>query len=99
MNGGYYLLDCKGLDLTSASAQTISGSWNDCVTALKVGKPIVAHNCIYGTGVPVSPVTCFGWYIAADEIVIVGATLHIHVKNNDKCTVVDVVPTVGAKKK
>lgn len=99
MNGGYYLLDCKGLDLTSDSAQTIAGSWQDCVTALKVGKPIVAHNCIYGTGVPVSPVTCFGWYIAADEIVIVGATLHIHVKNNDKCTVVDVVPTVNAKKK
>ena len=99
MNGGYYLLDCKGLDLTSASAQTINGSWADCVIALKAKKPIVAHNCIYGTGVPVSPVTCFGWYIAADEIVIVGATLHIHVKDDDKCTVVDVVPTVNAKKK
>ena len=97
MNGGSYLLDCKGLDLTSDSAQTIAGSWQDCVTALKVGKPIVAHNCIYGTGVPVSPVTCFGWYIAADEIVIVGATLHIHVKDDDTATVLDVVPTQQAK--
>ena len=99
MNGGYFLLDCKGLDLTSDSAQTISGSWNDCVTALKVGKPIIAQNCVYGTGKPVSPVTCFGWQLADDEIVIVGATLHIHVKDNDKCTVVDVVPTQQAKKK
>lgn len=93
MNGGYYLLDCKGLDLSSASAQTITGSWQDSVNALKAGKPIVAHNCVYGSGKPVSPVTCFGWQIATDEIVIVGATLHIHVKDNDKCTVLDVVPS------
>ena len=90
MNSGYYLLDCKGLDLSSDSAQTITGSWQDCVNALKVGKPIVAHNCVYGTGKKVSPVTCFGWQIAADEIVIVGATLHIHVKDNDTATVLDV---------
>lgn len=90
MNGGYYLLDCTGLDLTKDTAQTITGSWQNCVNALASNKPIIAHNCVYGSGVPVSPVTCFGWYIASDEIVIVGATLHIHVKNNDKCTVLDV---------
>ena len=66
MNGGYFLLDCKGLDLTEDTAQTISGSWQDCVDALKAGKPIIAHNCVYGSGVPVSPVTCFGWYIATE---------------------------------
>ena len=93
MNGGYFLLDCTGLDLTEDSAQTISGSWQNAVNALKSNKPIIAHNCVYGTGVKVSPVECFGWYIAADEIVIVGATLHIHVKDNDKCTVLDVVPS------
>ena len=93
MNGGYFLLDCTGLDLTLDTAQSISGSWQNTVNALKSNKPIIAHNCVYGSGVKVSPVECFGWYIAADEIVIVGATLHIHVKNNDTCTVLDVVPS------
>lgn len=93
MNGGYFLLDCTGLDLTSDSAQSITGCWQKAVNALKSNKPIMAYNCIYGTGVKVSPVECFGWYISSTEIVIVGATLHIHVKNNDTCTVLDVVPS------
>lgn len=93
MNGGYFLLDCTGLDLTKTTAQSISGCWQKAVDAIASNKPIIAHNCIYGSGVPVSPVTCFGWYIASDEIVIVGATLHIHVKDNDKATVLDVAPS------
>lgn len=91
MNGGYYMVNCKGLDLTDTDPQSIAGIWNDAVTAIATGKPIVAHGCIYGTGVPVSPVTCFGWYISATEIVIVGATLHIHIKSDNTATVLDVV--------
>lgn len=91
MNPGYIMVDCKGLDLTGGDTQqTINGIWNEAVTAIKSGKPIIAHNCVYGSGVPVSPVTCFGWYIADDEIVIVGATLHIHIKDDDTLTVLDV---------
>ena len=90
MKGGYILADCTGLDLTKETAQTINGIWNKAVTAISAGKPIIAQNCVYGTGVPVSPVTCFGWYISATEIVIVGATLHIHIKNDDTATVLDV---------
>ena len=93
MNGGYFLLDCTGLDLTKDTAQSITGCWQNVVKAIKSNKPIMAYNCIYGSGKPVSPVECFGWYLANDEIVIVGATLHIHVKNNDTATVLDVVPS------
>ena len=94
MNGGYFLADCGGLDLTGGSTpQTISGIWNLAKTALASGKPIIAHNTVYGSGVPVSPVTCFGWYISSTEIVIVGATLHIHIKNDNTCTVLDVGST------
>ena len=91
MNGGYCLVDCNGLDLTGGSTpQTITGIWDNAVKALKTGKPIVAENTIYGTGVPVSPVTCFGWYISTTEIVIVGATIHVHIKNDDTVTTLDV---------
>ena len=92
MNGGYMMIDCKGLNLASSSAQSIAGCWNMVKDAIAQNKPIVAYNCKYGTA-PVSPVTCFGWYLASDEIVIVGATLHIHVKDNNTATVLDVVPS------
>lgn len=89
MNGGYILVDVTGLNLSSSSEQEITGIWDKAVTALKVGKPIVVHGCTYGAA-PVSPVTCFGWYIGATEIVIVGATLHVHIKNDDTAVVLDV---------
>lgn len=90
-NGGYFMLDCKGLDLTGGSTpQTIAGSWDSTKLALAVNKPIIAYNCIYGTGVKVSPVQVFGWYISTTEIVLVGATLHVHVKSDNTCTILDV---------
>lgn len=91
MKGGYILVDCTGIDLTESAAQSIPGIWDKAVTAIAANKPIIAENCVYGTGVRVSPVTCFGWYIDTDEIVIVGATLHIHIKDDNTATVLDVV--------
>lgn len=90
MKGGYILLDCENLDLTAAEAVTKTGFWNKAVKAIAAGKPMVAYNCVYGTGVPVSPVTCFGWYISSSKIVIVGATLHIEITDQDAVTIVDV---------
>lgn len=89
MNGGYILIDATGLNLSSSSEQEIAGIWDKAVTALKVKKPIVVHGCTYGAAL-VSPVTCFGWYIGTDEIVIVGATLHVHIKDDDTAVVLDV---------
>ena len=91
-NGGYFMADCTGLNLALDTAQPISGIWNKAENALKSNKPIIAYGCTYSTA-KVSPVTCFGWKIADDEIVIVGATLHIHIKDNDTATVLDVVPS------
>lgn len=90
MNGGYTILDAGGIDLTETDPQEISGAWNRTKAAIATGKPIIAHNCFYGSA-PVSPVPVFGWKIANDEVVLVGATLHIHVKDDNTCTVLDVV--------
>lgn len=89
MNGGYYMVDCTGLELASNEVQTMPGIWGDAVDAIESGKPIIAHGCTYDDA-EVSPVTAFGWYIHSDEIVIVGATLHIHIKDDDTAVVVDV---------
>ena len=92
MKGGYIMVDCKGLDLTGGSTpQTITGIWSDAKKALASGKPIVAHNCVYGAGVKVSPIVSFGWYISTTEIVIVSATIHVHIKNDNTVTTLDVV--------
>lgn len=90
MKGGYFMLDCEKLDLTSDTEVKKTGFWNKAKEAIAAGKPLIAYNCVYGTGVPVSPVTCFGWYISTTEIVIVGATLHIHVTSADKVRILDV---------
>lgn len=90
MKGGYFMADCAGLDLTSAEKVTITGMYALAEKALAQNKPIVAYNCIYGTGKPVSPVTCFGWRLSEDSVVIVGATLHIIIDSNDGVIVQDV---------
>lgn len=89
MNGGYTMVNCKGLELTETDPQSIEGIWEDAKEAIKANKPIVAYNSKYADS-PVSPVTCFGWALSATEIVIVGATLHIHVKSDNTATVLDV---------
>lgn len=89
MNGGYFNVDCAGLDLSKSEKQTITGIWDKAVTAMQIEKPIMVYGCTHSNAL-VSPVPAFGWYIAADEIVIVGATLHVHIKNDDSATVLDV---------
>ena len=90
MNGGYVMINATGLDLSESDPQEIAGSWDQAQKALALEKPMVFCGAAYGDA-PVSPVPGFGWRISATEIVLVGATLHIHVKNDDTCTVVDVV--------
>lgn len=90
VNSGYILLDGGDIDLTETDPQLIVGSWDRIVTAMETGKPIWAFNTKYGTGKPLSPVPVFAWYLSNTSIVIVGATLHIIVSNNDYCVVQDV---------
>lgn len=90
INSGYVMLDAGGLDLSSTDPQSIPGSWARVMESVTSMKPIIAYNMIYGTGKEVTPVSVFGWPIAADEYVLVSATLHVHVKDDDTCTVLDV---------
>lgn len=55
MNGGYIMIDCKGLNLLAQSTQTISGLFERLTEAKKSGKPIILFNVFYGEGVPLTP--------------------------------------------
>ena len=98
MNGGYILFDGGGLDLTTGDTPvTITGSFARAKQCLKVNKPIMANNLKYGNK-PVSPVPAFAWEISETEIVIVSATIHVHIKNDDTVTTIDVVPSTRKTK-
>lgn len=86
MNGGYIMVDCKGMNLLAESSQTISGLHAKCKEAMESGKPILACNCVYGTGVKLSPIPVFmikesDYYIASASI------LQVTVHTDDSVTI------------
>lgn len=94
MNGGYTLVDCKGLNLLAQSSQTITGLYARMVDAVKSGKPIIACNCNYGVGVPSTPISVMvidedGTYIATNSI------LQILVSSDDSVTIRNLLTLAG----
>lgn len=93
--GGYVMVDCGGLDLTTGSTPvTIDGIYQRAADAMKTGKPIVAENLVYGSGNPLTPVECFGWVAEDGTIIMVSATIHVHISEDDSVITVDVAPTI-----
>lgn len=89
MNGGYMMIDCKDLDLTSTDApQTISGLYAECKKAFDHDKPIFAYNCKYGSSVGhVSPVPVFATIPETNVICLTSSVLQIFVTNQDVVTI------------
>lgn len=91
MNGGYYTIDCKGLDLTDANAQTISGLFAQMVKGIKSGKPLIAINCVWGSNsdAPLTPIQFFAQQWSENLVVGTASILNISCTNEDSVTVVD----------
>lgn len=83
MTNGYVLVDCKGLNLLGGDTpQSISGLYKSVKTAFESGKPIYAVNCVYGTGVTVSPVQVMG-ILEAGVYILTASILQVRVSSND----------------
>lgn len=93
MNGGYIMVDCKGLDLTSNEEQTISGLYDDMVNAIKTGKPLVAYNCVWGSNndSPMTPIPFFAQNWTDSLVVGTASILNISCTKADKVTVTSLV--------
>ena len=93
MNGGYIMIDCKGLDLTSNEEQTINGLYNDMVKAIKTGKPLVAYNCVWGSNndSPMTPIPFFAQNWNSSMVVGTASILNITCTSADKVTVTSLV--------
>lgn len=87
MTSGYTLIDCRGLDLTSQSEQTIPGIYAQLKTAMIIGKPLIGCNCIWGTGKPLTPIHFYVNQSNESLIVCTFSTLNINVTSSDVITV------------
>ena len=94
MKGGYVLVDCKGLDLTSQSTQTITGLYAKVKKAMATGKMIIAENMIWGDDGYISPVHVFGIDMGSTYgIYCTASTLQIRISPADVVTIVNMAPS------
>lgn len=97
MAAGYIMVDCQGMNLLAESSQTISGLYAACTDAINTGKPIIAMNCTYGEGVPMTPISVMA--IVEDGTVIFTASiLQIRVASDDSVTIVPLITPTNSTK-
>ena len=88
MNGGYFMINCKGMDLLVQSGQTIEGLYDDVSAGHNSGKPIFAYNCMWGTNkMSPIPVIVNPDPDTDDQFVITSSVLQIRVDADDAITV------------
>ena len=94
MKGGYVLVDCKGLDLTGESTQTITGLYNKVKAAMGTGKLIIVENMIWGDDGIISPVHVFAIDMGSTYgIYCTASTLQIRISPADVVTIVNMAPS------
>lgn len=84
---GYVLIDCDKLNLLGgATPQTKAGLYQRGLDAIKTGKPIIACNCEYGSGVPMTPISVMA-IEQSGTIIFTASILQITVNSADSVTV------------
>ena len=100
-NGGYIMVDCTGIDLNTATKQTITGIFDQVETAFKSGKPAYAVGATFninGTGNYTSPINVM---INSDEnggYIATASTLQLWVDKDDGVTIVNLAPASNKSK-
>lgn len=86
MNPGYVMVDCTGVELTSAEAKTITGLHAKAHAALQTGKLCLACNCTYN-GYPVSPIPVQALEVENGTIIASAEWLQVFITSADSVTV------------
>lgn len=99
MKGGYYMVDCSGLDLTDATKQEKSGLFAAMQKAIKSGKPLIAYGFVWGdnSDSPLTPINFFAQNWTSTLIVGTASTKNITVNSDDEVYVTDLVSAGAAK--
>ena len=99
MNGGYFMIDCGGLDLTDNTEQTINGLYAQMVKGIASGKPLVAYNCVWGdnSDSPLTPIQFFAQNWTDSLVVGTASILNITCSSADKVNVTSLIPSGESK--
>ena len=92
-NGGYAVIDCKGINLLSQDIPPVEGIYEAVKTAHTQNKPIWAVNCKWGDK-PITPIPIFAIYDVSEpaySYTCTSSTLQIIVDKNDNITVVNMI--------
>lgn len=84
MNGGYSMIDCKGLDLGNPG--TVTGLYEKALKAIKTGKPLVLSNVVNGNQA-FTAITGFGGIESSTSVFISFVPVTIHISNADVVTI------------
>ena len=93
MTSGYFMIDCKGLDLTDSNEQTINGLFAQMKKGIASGKPLIAYNCVWGdnSDAPLTPIHFFAQNWTDSLVVGTASILNITCSSADKVNVTSLV--------
>lgn len=86
VQSGYVIVDCKGVNLLAGEKVTVDGIFDASKNAINTGKMILAANCQYGEGVPMTPIPVFA-IKEGDYFIFTASILQIVVEEDDGVTV------------
>ena len=94
MNGGYFMIDCNGLDLIKGQTpQEVPGLYAEMQKAQKSGKPIFCYNAVWSTQGVITPIQVFIVDFSSDNYMIATAsTLQVVVTSSDVVTINNMAP-------
>lgn len=90
--GGYSQIDCTGIELTTATKQTVTGIYKQVDTALKANKFVLACGLKFGSN-PCTPTpVMINDDPNGDELVCTSSVLQLFVGADDGVRVVNMAP-------
>lgn len=100
MVGGYTMIDCGKLDIASTKTKTYPGIYQQCKTAIEVGKPVFAYNVFFMSPenimTPISVTMNYDWddvhSVTADTIVAAFSTVQLFINTDDSVQIVNNIP-------
>lgn len=86
MNGGYFMVDAKGVNMSAAEASKVDGLYTAVYTAMDSGKPVMLNNVLNGSDGLYTPI-----FVACS---LSGTTITVHtphksftIANDDTVTI------------
>ena len=83
-------VDCKGIELTSQTKQTVSGLHKAVKSAYETGNPVIAKGLLW-EGDPFSPVCVGVTYRSSGAYICTFSTLQIEVDTDDGVTITNML--------